>query len=113
MNSKCGAKRVSASMRQVLPQTGEHLAALDEMMPVEREGVGLPGNGPLIDHRLAVILASRLEPVELEQPVGRREELGLAELRAHRLVLDLDRPAGHQPRIEEARLLRHRQESFQ
>ena len=107
MNSKCGAKRVSASMRHVLPQR-EHLAALDQMMPVERERVSLPGNRPVVDHRLAVILAGRLKPIELEQAVGCREELRLTELRPHRLILDIDRPARHQPRIEEARPLRHR-----
>ncbi len=85
----------------------EDLAAFDEMMSVELERVGLLRHASFIDDRLAVILASRLEPVELEQPIGRREELRLAELRPHRLVLDIDRPAGHQPRIEEPRLFRH------
>src|SRR3989304_5821734 len=61
----------------------------------------------LLDARLATTLASRLEPVDFEQPVGRREELRLAELRPHRLVLDRDRPAGHEPWVEEPRLLRH------
>ena len=44
----------------------KHLAALDEMMAVELEGIGLLGNASLLDHRLAVILTSRLEPIELE-----------------------------------------------
>src|SRR5262245_29943686 len=44
----------------------EHLAALDQMMSVERESVGLLRHGPLVDHRLAVILAGCLQPVELE-----------------------------------------------
>ena len=30
----------------------EHLAALDQMMPVEFEGVGLLRHGSLVDHRL-------------------------------------------------------------
>src|SRR5262249_24965987 len=55
-------------MRHVSPQTGRQAA--------------------LVDDCLALVLASRLKPVELEQPVGRREELGLAELPLHRLVLD-------------------------
>ena len=88
----------------------KHLAALDEMMPVEREGIGLFGDAALVDHRLAVILASRLEPVELEQPVGGREEFRRAELLFDRLIGDADRLAGHEPRIEEARLLGDRQE---
>src|SRR3990170_8840258 len=85
----------------------EDLAAFDEMMPVELERVGLLRHASLIDDRLAIILASRLKPIDLEQPVGRREELRLAELRPHRLVLDRDRPASHEPWIEEPSLLRH------
>ena len=80
----------------------KHLASLDEMVTVEREGIRLLGHGAPIDDGLAVILAGRLEVIELEQPIGRREELGLAELSLHRLVLDLDGMTGHQPRIEEA-----------
>src|SRR5680860_764199 len=87
---------------------GKHLAAFDEVMPVELEGLLLLGHAAAINQRLAVILACRLQVIEFEQPIGGREEPRLAELLAHRLVLDLDRPAGDEPGIEEPRLLRHR-----
>jgi hypothetical protein len=48
----------------------KHLSALDEMMTIELKGVRLLGDASLVDHCLAVILARRLEPIELEQPVG-------------------------------------------
>jgi len=44
-----------------VPAHRKHLAALDEMMAVELEGVGLLGDASLVDHSLAVVLASRLE----------------------------------------------------
>src|SRR3990172_10823369 len=64
----------------------EDLAAFDEMMPVKLERVRLLRHASFVDDCLAVILARRLQPVELEPPVGRRAELRLAELRPHRLV---------------------------
>ena len=51
------------------------LAALDEVMAVKLEGFRLIGDAAFIDDRLAVILAGRLEAVELEQAIGRGEEL--------------------------------------
>ena len=47
----------------------EHLAALDQMMAVELEGVLLFGDAPLVDHRLTVVLASGLQAIELEQSI--------------------------------------------
>src|SRR5262245_23951740 len=102
-----------ARLRQHAPRVAadrKHLAALDQMMSVELESVGLLRHGPLVDHRLAVILAGRLQPVELEQPVGRREELRLAELRPHRRILDRDGTARDEPRVEETGLLGQGQE---
>src|SRR5215510_14602193 len=88
----------------------KHLASLDQMMSIEFESVGLLRYRPLVDHRLAVILAGRLQSVELEQPVGRREELRLAELRPHRRVLDRDGTPRDKARVEETGLLGERQE---
>ena len=45
---------------------GKDLAALDEMMPVERKRIGLFRDGALVDDGLTVILARRLKPIELE-----------------------------------------------
>src|SRR5687768_13489476 len=42
---------------------GEDLALFDEMMPVELERVGLHRHASFVDNRLAIILASGLEPV--------------------------------------------------
>src|SRR5262245_57780542 len=102
-----------ARLRQHAPRVAadrKHLAALDQMMSVELESVGLLRHRPLVDHRLAIILAGRLQPVELEQPVGRREELRLAEFRPHRRVLDRDGTARNKPRVEEPGQLSQRQE---
>src|SRR5262245_10792665 len=44
----------------------EHLAGLDEMVPVKFEGIERTRHGALINHRLAVILASGLDALQLE-----------------------------------------------
>src|SRR5581483_6672732 len=87
----------------------KHLACLDQVVPVEHEGIGLAADRALIDHRLAVVLAGGLELIELEEPVGRREEFGLTELPRHGHVVDRERIAPHEPRIEEASAFGHRQ----
>ena len=56
MKSKYGAKRASTRVRQVLP-----LAALDEMMPVELEGIRLLRHSAFIDDGLTIVLAGRLQ----------------------------------------------------
>ena len=105
------------------PRIGEHapriaanrkdLALFDQVMSIKLEGVGLLRQAALVDDCLALVLASRLKPVELEQPVGRREELGLAELPLHRLVLDVDGLVSHEPRGEKAARFAIERKSFQ
>ncbi|MEJ2518566.1 MAG: hypothetical protein P8Y82_11580, partial [Methyloceanibacter sp.] len=89
---------------------GKHPVLLDQVMVVEDEHLRLFGNAAAIDDSLPVVLASGLEVIELEQPVGRREEARIAQLLAHFGIIDFDRTAADEARIEEARLLRHRQE---
>ena len=74
--------RFEARVRQHAPGVTadrKHFAALDEMMAVELEAVGLLRHAPFVDHGLTVILASTLQPVELKQPIGRREKLCMPE----------------------------------
>jgi hypothetical protein len=78
------------------------LAALDEVMAVKLESVGLLGDGSLVDDGLPIIFAGGLKPIELEQAVCGREEIRRAELLFDGLIGDDDRPAGDKTRIEEA-----------
>ena len=62
--------RLEARVGQHAPGVAAHrkdLAALDEVMAVKLEGFRLIGDAAFIDDRLPVILASRLEAVELER----------------------------------------------
>src|ERR1700745_3668414 len=101
MNSKCGRNRIGEHPPGIAADR-KGFALFDQVMPVKLEGIGLLGQTALVDDCLPVILASRLKLVELEQAIGRREELSLAELSLHRLVLDVDGFAAHEARIEKA-----------
>ena len=48
----------------------KHLPALDEMMPVKLERIRLLRHSAFIDDGLAVVLAGRLQSIELEQPIS-------------------------------------------
>src|SRR5215813_13704540 len=87
-----GKARISQHTPRIATHV-EYFPTLDQMMPVELEGVWLLRHTALVDHRLPVVFASRLESIELEQPVGRREELGLTEFRLHGRIVDGDRAA--------------------
>ena len=105
--------RLEARVGQHAPGVAAYwkdLAPLDEVMAVELEGFRLIGEAAFIDDRLAVILAGRLEVVELEQAIGGREELREPKLLFHRLIGDADRLAGHEARVEEPRLFGNWQE---
>jgi hypothetical protein len=55
------------------------LPSLDQVVTVELERVGLLGKRSFVNDSLAIILARRLEAIELEQPIsgGERRGVGL------------------------------------
>ena len=88
--SKCGRSRLSCSMRQVLPLTGDDPAGVEGVPFVEREARGLPGSVPRYPpppgrsprRRSPVRLSgtgarspkrSGCRPASRRRPVGRRE----------------------------------------
>mmetsp|Transcript_24824 Transcript_24824/g.52907 ORF Transcript_24824/g.52907 Transcript_24824/m.52907 type:complete len:409 (-) Transcript_24824:43-1269(-) len=92
-----------------VPAHREDLPLLHVVVVVERPPALEPGDRPLVNHGLAVVLAVRLQQpvVELEQAVRRRVELevGVPQLvdpALHGLVLDGDGRVLHEPRVGEA-----------
>lgn len=57
----------------------EDLACFDMVVLVEDEGVGRIGDTAVIDHRLAVVFAGRLQVIQFEQPVSGGIETGIAQ----------------------------------
>ena len=69
-----GGKARACQHPPAIAADGENPPRLDRMMLVEHEALGVAVDRAAIAHRLAIILASRLEPVELEQAIGRRKK---------------------------------------
>ena len=93
-----------------VPANRKDASAFDEMMIVEGEGGFAMGNAAFVDDSLAVILASRFEPVDLEQAIGGGVEESGLEFFAQGLIGDGDRTVRHETRIGEAGLFRESKE---
>mmetsp|Transcript_3655 Transcript_3655/g.8101 ORF Transcript_3655/g.8101 Transcript_3655/m.8101 type:complete len:301 (+) Transcript_3655:289-1191(+) len=91
---------------------GKNLPLLHVMMIIQSPSALKPGNGPLINHRLTVILAMGFQTIQLKQPIGRRVKLQV--LVPHRLhpllnlfIFHRNRCILHQPWILEPTPLGH------
>ena len=102
MKSKYGANRVSFSIRQVLPQTGNTLPRSIAWCLSSTKTSFVMGKSAFIDHGLAIVLAQRLEAFELEKPVGGGEELRRSDLVCELFVAKTDGSVGDKARIPKA-----------
>lgn len=69
MNSKCGSKRVSCSMRQVLPQTGNFFAGVYPVVLIKFEQVKAVLDAAVVNRGPAVVFTGGFEPAGFEQAV--------------------------------------------
>mmetsp|Transcript_11754 Transcript_11754/g.16361 ORF Transcript_11754/g.16361 Transcript_11754/m.16361 type:complete len:344 (+) Transcript_11754:639-1670(+) len=82
---------------------GEDAAGLDAVVVVQHEHLGAGGQGALVNHGLAVVLAVVLQLRDLEQAVGGGEEADVADEGLHLGVGDRYGRVAHQPRVVEPR----------
>lgn len=92
----------------MLPHTVNMRPRFDRVMAVQLEHLFQTGHGIAVSHRLAVILALRRQPIELEQARGRGMERNAVQPGGDRGVADGERPVGDEARVGEPRLLGQR-----
>ena len=102
--NKAEVRREAAVMQHAVGVAAhrEDLAGFDVVVLVEDEAVGRIADAAVIDHRLTVVFAGRLQVVQLEQPIGGGVEAGIAQFGGQLGVGDGDRPVFHQTRVGKA-----------
>src|SRR5690606_26259969 len=78
-----------------------HLACFEQVVAIQQEGMFVPGNRALVDHRLPVVLTDAFQFRQFEQSIGGAVETCLAEPCLDIRVLDRNRATLHQTRVAE------------
>src|SRR5690606_5641182 len=79
-----------------------NLAGFKQVMAIQLEGMFMPGDRALVDHRLPVVLTDAFQFRQFEQSIGGAVETCLAKAHLDIRVLDRDRAALHQARVAKA-----------